>query len=70
MGESVKAVIVLKESASLSEAELEEYSRERLAGYKIPRSMDLIDALPETRPAKSSSECYEKHWSGKDRQVN
>ena len=35
-GESVKAVIVLNEGASLSEAELEGYSRERLADYKIP----------------------------------
>ena len=70
-GESVKAVIVLKESASLSEAELEEYSRERLAGYKIPRSMDLIDALPRNPSGKILKRVLrEKYWSGKDRQVN
>ena len=62
---------MLNEGASLSEAELEGYSRERLAGYKIPRSMDLIDVLPRNPSGKILKRVLrEKYWSGKDRQVN
>lgn len=41
-GESVKAVIVPKEGARLTEAEIIEFSRERLASYKKPSSVDII----------------------------
>ena len=41
-GESVKAVIVLKEGAQASEEEIIEYCKTRLASYKKPRSVDFI----------------------------
>ena len=41
-GESVKAVIVLKEGAQVSEAEMIEYCRTRLASYKKPKSVDFV----------------------------
>jgi fatty-acyl-CoA synthase len=41
-GERVHAVIVLHDGASLSESELVEWSKDRLAGYKRPRSYSFI----------------------------
>ena len=46
-GESVKAVVALKEGVDTSETELIEWTRERLAHFKAPRSVDIIEALGE-----------------------
>ncbi|UVE17112.1 long-chain-fatty-acid--CoA ligase [Pseudomonas sp. LS44] len=45
-GETVHAVVVLKPGASVSEAEIAAHCRERIAGYKVPRSVEFRDALP------------------------
>lgn len=42
-GESVLAVVVPHQSASISETELTEWAKERLAGYKRPRAFAFID---------------------------
>ncbi len=42
-GESVRAVIVPKEGADLSEEEIIEYCKARLSSYKKPRSVDFVD---------------------------
>jgi acyl-CoA synthetase (AMP-forming)/AMP-acid ligase II len=41
-GERVHAVIVLHDGATLQETDLQEWSKERLAGYKRPRSYAFI----------------------------
>lgn len=53
-GERVHAVVALHAGASLSEAELLEWARARLAGFKRPRSCSLIpfDAFPRTATGK------------------
>lgn len=48
-GEEVKAVIELKEGIEPTEAlaaELKEWCRDKLASYKLPRSIDFVDELP------------------------
>lgn len=47
-GETVKAFIVLKAGASVTEKELEQYTREKLAAYKIPRIYEFRAELPKT----------------------
>jgi long-chain acyl-CoA synthetase len=47
LGEEVVAVVVLDEGASLSEAEIIAYSRERLAAYKYPREVRFMTELPK-----------------------
>ncbi len=42
-GESVKAVVVLKEGGSATEEEIIEHCKSRLAPYKKPKSVDFID---------------------------
>ncbi|MDA5110292.1 long-chain-fatty-acid--CoA ligase [Brevibacillus thermoruber] len=51
-GETVKAFIVLKEGAQVSEEELERHCRQRLAAYKIPRMYEFRKELPKTMVGK------------------
>ncbi|MFZ2239266.1 MAG: AMP-binding protein [Gordonia amarae] len=45
-GERVHAVVVLKPGATIELAELQDSCRERIAGYKCPRSLTIADSLP------------------------
>ena len=53
-GERVHAVIVLHDGATLKESDLQEWSKERLAGYKRPRSYAFIaeDEMPRNATGK------------------
>jgi acyl-CoA synthetase (AMP-forming)/AMP-acid ligase II len=51
-GESVRAVVVLRPGAQVSEQDLISWCRERLAAYKCPRTVDFIDALPRNPTGK------------------
>ncbi|MCR8851006.1 AMP-binding protein [Rossellomorea sp. SC111] len=51
-GETVKAYVVLKEGESLTEEELDEYSRKYLAAYKVPRIYEFRKELPKTAVGK------------------
>lgn len=51
-GETVHAVIVLRPGAQPDEASIEAHCRAGLAGYKIPRSMEFVDALPLSAAGK------------------
>ena len=52
MGEVGKAFVVLKPGATCDEASLIAWGRERLANYKVPRSVDFVDALPTNATGK------------------
>ncbi|WAI00666.1 class I adenylate-forming enzyme family protein [Methanogenium organophilum] len=45
-GEIPYAAVVLVPGATLTLAELQEYAREYLAGYKVPREMVIVEELP------------------------
>ena len=54
-GEAVKAVVELQEGVEPSPGlaqELMEFTRDRLAHYKCPRSVDFVDALPREDTGK------------------
>ena len=51
-GETVKAYIVLKEGKEVTEKELNEYCRQNLASYKVPRYYEFRDELPKTAVGK------------------
>ena len=51
-GERVHAVVVLQPGATVSLEELKDLSREHIAGYKIPRGMTIVDALPISAAGK------------------
>jgi long-chain acyl-CoA synthetase len=52
LGEEVKAVVVLRPGADVSEAALIAWCREQFAAYKYPRSNDFRDALPNGATGK------------------
>ncbi len=47
LGEEVVAVVALKPGASAEPDEVREYCRERMAAYKYPREVRIVDALPK-----------------------
>lgn len=51
-GETVKAVVVLKEGKQCSEKELIAYCRENMAAYKAPRIVEFREELPKTNVGK------------------
>jgi long-chain acyl-CoA synthetase len=46
--QSVKAIVVLRDGATVTADELIEHCRARIAGYKKPRSVEFVTALPRT----------------------
>jgi long-chain acyl-CoA synthetase len=51
-GETVKAVVVARSGRTPTADELVAFARERLAGYKLPRSIEFVDDLPRTPSGK------------------
>ena len=70
-GEAVKAIVVLREGASASEAELLAHCRGKIAGYKIPKSVDFSkEALPKTGPGKiAKRRLRDPYWAGRDKKI-
>jgi acyl-CoA synthetase (AMP-forming)/AMP-acid ligase II len=70
-GERVHAVVVLQPGAALELDELREHCKERIAGYKCPRSMETTEALPVSGAGKVlKRELRAQHWGGSERAVN
>ncbi|MHA7820478.1 MAG: fatty acid--CoA ligase [Erythrobacter sp.] len=70
-GEEVKACVVVKEGGQLAEADIIAHAREHIAGYKCPKSVDFIEALPRNPSGKIlRRELRAPYWEGKDRAVN
>ena len=51
-GQRLKAVVVLRNGASVSEDEIKRHVRSNLAGYKVPREVEFVDELPRTSTGK------------------
>lgn len=51
-GETVKAVVVLRDGAELSADALIQWAREQMAAYKVPRRVAFVDALPKSATGK------------------
>jgi fatty-acyl-CoA synthase len=51
-GEVPRALVVRKPDAHVTEAELVEFCRSRLAHYKCPQSVDFLDSFPKTGTGK------------------
>jgi len=70
-GEAVKAIVVLKTGCTADEASISEFTRERLAGYKCPKSIDFrTDPLPRNPSGKVlRRQLREPFWEGHTRRV-
>jgi long-chain acyl-CoA synthetase len=71
-GEAVHAVVVPRDGVVLDEASLIAHCRERIAGYKVPRSVTVrTEPLPKSGPGKVlKRELRAPYWEGHDRHIN
>ena len=69
-GEAPKAIVVLRAGASVEPDELIAWCRERLAGYKVPKTAEIVAELPRNPTGKIlKRELRKPYWEGRDRQV-
>ena len=68
--EAVKAIVALRPGSALAEADIIEFCRGKLGGFKIPKSVDFVDALPRTPTGKVKKNVLrEPFWEGHGRRV-
>ena len=70
-GEAVKAVVSLKTGQTATEAELLAFAKERLAPFKVPKSLEIRPSLPKTPVGKiSRRDVKAQYWTGQERMVH
>jgi fatty-acyl-CoA synthase len=69
-GETPKAVVVPAPGSDPSEEDILEFCDDRLAGYKVPSSVDFVEDLPETATGKVQKyELRDRYWDEEERMV-
>lgn len=69
-GEAVKALIVAKPGKNPAAEDIITWARERIAAYKCPKSVDLIDEMPRNPSGKIlRKDLREPFWKGHNRRV-
>ena len=69
-GERPKAFVILKPGRTITEAELLDHVRSRIARYKAPREIEFVDALPKTSTGKIQKfELRDKEWAGETHRI-
>lgn len=70
-GEAIKALIVPRAGARLSESEVIAHCKALLSSYKVPRSVEFVAELPKSGTGKIlKSALRERYWAGKERRVH
>ena len=70
-GEAVKACVVAKPGHSVDPETVIAWARERIAAFKVPKSIDLIPELPRNPSGKILRRALrEPYWEGRERRVN
>ncbi|MEM7741976.1 MAG: AMP-binding protein, partial [Pseudomonadota bacterium] len=70
-GEAVKAVVVLTPGAEANVDAILDFTRARIAAFKVPKSVDFLKELPRNASGKVLKRTLrEPYWAGKDRAVN
>ncbi len=69
-GETPKAVVVPKADADPTEDDILGFVKDRMAGYKVPSSVDFVEDLPETATGKVQKyELRSQYWEDEERMV-
>ncbi|KAF0177521.1 MAG: AMP-dependent synthetase and ligase [Caulobacteraceae bacterium] len=69
-GEAVKAVVVLKPGASPDAESIIAYARDKVAAFKVPKSIDFVEAIPRNASGKVlRRELRKPYWEGRERMV-
>ena len=70
-GEAVKAVIVPRSGVSPSEESVIAWTRARIGGFKVPKSVDFVETLPRNATGKVLRRALrERYWAGLERRVS
>ncbi len=70
-GEEVKACCVAKPGAQIDPGDVIAYARERIAAFKVPKSVDVIPEMPRNASGKIlRRQLRDPYWEGQDRQVS
>ena len=70
-GETPHAVVVPRPGHTVTEAEIIEHTRERIARYKCPTSVEVVEILPRNPSGKIlKRELRRPHWEGHDRAIS
>ena len=69
-GETVKAYVILRDGLAATAEELVEHCRGLIAGYKVPRAVEMTATLPVSPTGKVlKRELRQKYWDGRDRKI-
>ena len=70
-GETIKALVVKTEGSELTEQELIDYCKSKVARYKAPASVEFREVLARTATGKLQKfKLRQQYWKDRDRQVN
>jgi fatty-acyl-CoA synthase len=70
-GEVPKALVAPKEGATVTERELIHFLRQRIAKFKVPRSVEFVESLPKGGTGKILKKLLrEKYWAGYAKRVH
>jgi long-chain acyl-CoA synthetase len=69
-GESLAAQVVAEAGAKLDAEAIRHALSERIAGYKVPRRIDIVEALPRDDNGKvQKRKIRDAYWSGRSRRI-
>ena len=70
-GEVPKALVVLKPGQHVTEDDLLQHCRAKLAKFKVPKSVEFVDPLPKTGTGKTlKSRLRDKYWADHEKRVH
>ena len=71
LADHAPTIVALKPGATGNPESIIAWARERIASYKVPKSVDFIPALPRNPSGKIlRRELRAPYWQGRQRQVN
>jgi acyl-CoA synthetase (AMP-forming)/AMP-acid ligase II len=69
-GEALLAFVVTRPEMNLSVDDMVDFCRDKIAGYKIPRQLEIIDELPRNPSGKILKKILrEPYWEGVERSI-
>lgn len=70
-GEAVKAVVVVKPGTKVSEKDIIDHARARIASFKCPKTVDFVDTIPRNPSGKILKKVLRApYWEGHERKVS
>jgi fatty-acyl-CoA synthase len=70
-GETIKALVVLREGQAATEKDVIAFCRDSLAHFKCPTSVDFVESLPRTATGKLQKFVLrDRYWEGMEKRVH